>query len=101
MLVLGYVVMKKLVFDLLDEVWDAGDELVVKNSGAEEHIALSDIMNISYTTFTNPPRITLTLRRPSLFGHEITFSPPVRLNPFARSPIVNELIQRVDAARRH
>jgi hypothetical protein len=30
---------------------------------------------------------------------EITFVPPARLFPFSKSPIVDELIQRVDATR--
>jgi hypothetical protein len=102
MAIFGYILMKKLVFDLVDEVLDAGDELVVKNKAVEEHILLSDIMNISYSTFTSPPRVTLMLRRASQFGQEISFVPPAQftLNPFWRSPIVDELIQRVDATRR-
>ena len=32
MIVFGYFIMKKLVFDLVDEVWDNGDTLVVKNA---------------------------------------------------------------------
>ncbi len=100
MAIFGYIIMKKMVFDLVDEVWDAGDELVVKDKGAEEHIPLSDIMNISYSMFTNPQRVTLMLRRPSQFGQEISFVPPARVYPFWRSPIVDELIQRVDATRR-
>jgi hypothetical protein len=98
--VFGYFLMKKMVFDLVDEVWDAGAELVVKNKGAEEHLPLSEIMNISYSSFTSPQRVTLSIRRPTLFGTEITFVPPARFVPFAKSPIVDELIQRVDAARR-
>ena len=35
----GYFVMKKLVFDLVDEVWEDGDSLVVKNRGQEGHIS--------------------------------------------------------------
>ncbi len=100
MAIFGYIVMKKMLFDLVDEVWDAGDELVVKDKGAEEHIPLSDIMNISYSMFTNPQRVTLMLRRTSQFGQEISFVPPARIYPFWRSPIVDELIQRVDATRR-
>jgi hypothetical protein len=60
-------------------------------------------MNVSSTTFTNPPRVTLTLRTPSRFGKEITFSPPASMNPFnafKKSPVVDELIQRVDDARK-
>jgi hypothetical protein len=100
MLVIGYVVMRKLVFDLVDEVYDAGDALIVKNRGREERIALSDIMNVSYTTFSNPPRATLTLRGPGDGGREIIFCPPVRFVPFAKSPIIGELIERIDSARR-
>jgi hypothetical protein len=100
MAAVGYVLFRKLLFDLVDEVWDSGDELVVKNAGVEERIALKDIINIGFSTMTNPERVTLTVREPSRFGKEITFSPPRRFITFARSPIINELIERVDQARR-
>jgi hypothetical protein len=54
---------------------------------------------VSHATFTNPPRITLTLRYPCRFGKDMTFSPLARLNPFSKNPIAEELIERVDAAR--
>ena len=98
----GYFMMKLLVFDLVDEAWDAGDYLVFKNNGIEESVRLENVMNVSSSTLLNPPRITLTLRTPSRFGKEITFSPPASMNPFKafkKSPIVDELIQRVDRAR--
>jgi hypothetical protein len=100
MMVFGYVLMKKLTFDLVDEVFDEGDSLLVKNGSQEEHIALSDIVNVNYTILVSPPRVTLSLRRPSSFGDKITFCAPVRFVPFATSPVIDELIQRVDAARR-
>ena len=50
----GYFLMKNLVFDLVDEVWDAGSELVVKNKGRETHVVLSDIVNVSYSVATSP-----------------------------------------------
>jgi hypothetical protein len=93
-------VFKKLVFDLVDEVWDAGDGLIVRNKGQEERIALSEIMNVNYSPFVNPPRVTLSLRSPSVFGDQISFCAPVRFVPFSTSPIIDELIKRVDAARR-
>ncbi len=99
MAVIGFIVMKKLVFDLADEVWDDGTELVVKSRGQIERIPLSNIMNVSYMNLSNPPRVTLTLRNPGLLGKEVTFSPPVRWIPFARSPIVDQLVERIDAAR--
>ena len=97
----GYFIMQKLVFDLVDEVWDDGDTLVVKNGGQEQRIALSDIKNVSYSAFMNPPRVTLALRRPTVFGEQITFCAPVRLVPLSSSPVIAELIERVDRARRH
>jgi hypothetical protein len=67
----GYFIMQKLVFDLVDEVWDDGDALVVKNRGQEQRIALSEIKNVNYSPFINPPRVTLSLRRPTIFGEQI------------------------------
>lgn len=95
----GYFIMKRLVFDLVDEVWEDGDSLVVKNRGQEEHIALSDIKNVSYTPYINPPRVTLSVRRHTIFGDQITFGAPVRLVPFSTSPVIDDLIERVDRAR--
>jgi hypothetical protein len=100
MIVIGYFVMKKLVFDLVDAVLDAGDALVVRNGGREERIALSDIMNVNYSPFINPPRVTLSLRRSGAFGDTVTFCAPLRFVPFSTSPVVDELIRRIDAARR-
>jgi hypothetical protein len=100
--VIGLVVMKKLVWDLVDEVHDAGEYLLIRKGGEQERVPLANIMNVSASTNTNPPRITLRLLKPGKFGPEITFSPqvPFSLNPFAKNPIVEELIVRVDKARR-
>jgi hypothetical protein len=95
----GYVVMKKLVFDLVDEVWDDGETLLIKNRSQEQRVALSDIKNISYSTVINPPRVTLSVRQPTSFGDQIAFVAPVRFVPFTTSPIINDLIERVDQAR--
>jgi hypothetical protein len=100
MMVAGYYFMKKLLFDLVDEVLDAGDALIVRNGDREERIALSDITNVGYAQFMNPPRVTLSLRKPGLFGNRVSFCAPVRLLPLASSPIVDELIERIDARRR-
>jgi hypothetical protein len=50
----------------------------------------------------NPPRITLRLAAACKFGSDVSFSPPRRLfnNPFAISPIAEDLMMRVDSARR-
>lgn len=100
MIAFGYFIMKKLVFDLVDEVWDDGNSLVVKNRGQQQRVALSDIKNVNYSPFVNPPRVTLALRRPTVFGDQITFGAPVTLVPFSTSPVIADLIERVDLARR-
>jgi hypothetical protein len=99
MLVIGFTIMKKFIFDLADEVWDDGDALVVKKSGQEQRIALSDIKNVNYSTMSSPPRVVLSLRRPSVFGDQVAFCAPIRFVPFATSPIIDDLINRIDAAR--
>jgi len=99
----GYWLMRRLVFDLADAVYDEGDALRVRFGGAEEHIPLANIINISYSGLTNPPRATLTLREPCMFGKEVTFSPIQKVfGPLLRTtnPIVADLIERADAARR-
>jgi len=99
----GYWLMRRLVFDLADAVYDEGDALRVRFRGEEERIALANIINISYSGLTNPPRATLTLRQPGMFGKEVTFSPVQKVfGPLLRTtnPIVNDLIERADAARR-
>jgi hypothetical protein len=101
MVVLGYVLMKKLIWDLVDEVQDGGDFLLVKNQRRDARIQLSNIMNVSASTNMNPPRITLRLVTPGIFGNEIAFSPAssFTLNPFAKNAIAEDLIVRVDQAR--
>jgi hypothetical protein len=99
MLVIGFTIMKKFIFDLADEVWDDGAALVVKKSGQEERIALSDIKNVNYSTMSSPPRVVLSLRRPSVFGDQVAFCAPIRFVPFATSPLIDDLINRIDVAR--
>jgi hypothetical protein len=102
MAVFGFFVMKKLIFDLADEVHDCGDSLLVRNGSEEERIPLSNIMNVNVSTNTSPPRITLRLVRPGRFGADVSFCPSSKIsfNPFAKNPVAEDLIVRVDQARR-
>ncbi|MCL2020528.1 MAG: hypothetical protein FWG81_00090 [Betaproteobacteria bacterium] len=97
----GFFLMKRVVWDLVDEVYDCGDSLLVKNRGIEERVALANIMNVSSSTNVNPSRITLRLVKPGKLGSEISFSPaaPFTINPFAKIPVAEDLIVRVDKAR--
>lgn len=100
--VFGGVLMKKLVWDLADEVHDLGDYLLIRRGNEEERLPLSNIMNVSATTYVNPPRVTLRLVKPGKFGPEVVFTPRSnwRFMPFTKNSIVEDLIVRVDRARR-
>jgi len=99
MMVFGYFLMKKLVWDLIDEVYDEGTTLLFRNRGKEFRVKLNDIKNVSYTTMMNPPRVTLSIRYPTDLGDELSFSPPASWNPFKKSKDIEELIDRIDKAR--
>jgi len=62
MAIFGYFIMKNMVFDLIDKVYDEGDSLLFKNSGKEVRVSLRDVKNVSYQTMMNPPKVTLSLR---------------------------------------
>jgi len=95
----GIYFMKKYIFDLVDEVFDDGDALVVKNNGQEQRIALTDITNVSYAAMTSPPRVVLSLRHPTVFGDEVAFCAPVQIMTFSQSTLITDLIKRVERAR--
>ena len=100
MAIIGYQIMKKMAFHLVDQVFDLGDALLVRNGGQEERIALADIKNVNFVPYMSPPQVTLSLRRPSVFGDTIVFCAPARLMPLSPSPTIEKLIDRIDAARR-
>ncbi|NUO73903.1 MAG: hypothetical protein HOQ10_14470 [Frateuria sp.] len=102
MMIFGYFLFRKLVWDLADEVRDGGGYLLVRKGSVERRVPLTDVMNVSMSQATSPRRLTLRLRTPGDFGDEITFIPRMKtfqLNPFARNAIAENLIRRVDAAR--
>jgi hypothetical protein len=102
MLVFGFFLFRKLVWDLADQVEDGGTYLLVRRGSIEQRVPLSNILNVSMSQFTNPRRLTLRLRTLCEFGDEIAFIPKNsvwQLNPFARNPIAEDLIRRVDHAR--
>lgn len=92
-----YVLLRFLVFDLVDEVELHGNELVVRNRDIEERVPLSSIANITSRRWCNPERITLELREPGQLGARIAFTPTLRFMPlFSPHPIELELRRLVD-----
>lgn len=103
MMAFGYFLFRKLVWNLADEVRDGGSYLLVRKGSVEQRVPLANVMNVSMSQFTNPKRLTLRLRKPCEFGDEITFIPRLpflQFNPFARNAIAENLMRRVDDARR-
>lgn len=99
---LGGVLFWKLIWVLVDEVWLDGDRLLIKNSGQQATIALTDVINVNVTAMTNPRRITLRLRTQSRFGRTVAFMPAVThgfMNAFRPDPIAEALIDQIDALR--
>jgi len=99
--VVGFVIMRKFVWDLMDEVQDGGDYLLVRKGSEEQRIPLSNIMNVNITLHVNPQRITLRLVEPGRFGPEVSFTPLTRFGFFrlAKNPIAEDLIVRAYEAR--
>lgn len=101
MAVIGFLFMKRFIWDLMDEVQDGGDYLLVRKGSDEERIPLSNVMNVNASTHMNPPRITLRLVKAGRFGAEVSFSPvtPFGFNRFAKNPVAEDLIVRAYEAR--
>jgi hypothetical protein len=97
----GFFLFRKLLWDLADEVCDGGSYLLVRKGSIEERIALTQVINVNSTQFTNPRRVTLRLRASGKLGDEVVFIPKTsfQLNPFARNPVAEMLIKRIDRLR--
>lgn len=95
----GWFIMKKLVWDLFDEVYDEGTTLLFRDRNREFLVSLKDIKNVSYSHLTSPPRVTLSLRYWTESGDELSFSPPASWIPFNKNRDIEELIDRIDRAR--
>jgi len=99
MAAIGFFILKKTMWGLADEVLDAGDSLIIRIGREQEQIPLANIINVGYQPMTNPARVTLTLRIPGRFGDEVSFYAQQKFLPFAQNPVINDLVQRIDAAR--
>lgn len=101
MIAFGLVLFYKLVWDLADEVRDGGTFLLVRKGSVEERVALTSVINVDSSQFTNPRRITLRLQTAGKLGDQVVFIPKASFqwNPFARNPVAEALITRIDRLR--
>ena len=77
----GYFIMKKLVFDLIDEVYDEGETLLFRDKGKEVRVSLTDINNVSYSSMMNPPKVTLRIGYMTELIDKLSFSPSANFIP--------------------
>ena len=98
MMVVGLVSFKKLLWSCVDQVHDAGDSFVFRKGGIEQRVALIDVVNISYSV-GSPSRATIRIRHAGSLGKDLSFFLPARMNPMAKAPLLDDLIDRVDAAK--
>lgn len=100
----------KLAFtDLMDEVYDCGDFILVRNKGKEEYIILEDILDMPMDETlprSHPLGIggaLFYLRRETMFGYKICFAARMTLQNlgwYAIPPELEDLKNRIEE-RRH
>lgn len=97
MAIFGYLLMRWLVFPLVDQVWIDENDVMVRNRGTEDRFPLSNVVRIRSYALQNPEWIVLVLKEPSTFGSEIAFAPPDRwrfMSP-APHPVALMLMARI------
>lgn len=95
-----WLVFRRFIVELVDEVWDDGDSLVIKKKSIDETVLLKSVVNVNDLTSVNQPMVTLLLRDPCRFGREVSFVPQGGVKLGRRNPIATELIERIDVLRR-
>jgi hypothetical protein len=91
----------RMLWPLADAVYDGGDYLLVQRRGEEVRVRLEEIADLSLSHWGNMRRMILRFAHSGPFGECIQFMPPVSLAvPYAVRPLEEDLMRRVNAARR-
>jgi hypothetical protein len=99
-----YLLWRRMLAPLLDEVWLDGTDFIVRNGQWEERIPIHEVSQVEALFFFNPERIVLTLREPCPFGEKVVFLPPIRVfrTPFSPHPLaaeLDEMVRNVDGRK--
>lgn len=70
-----WYLIKIICLDVVDEVWDDGDQLRVKVKKKFINIQFENVDNISTVPYSSPRKVRLSLKAPVDIGNEITFIP--------------------------
>ncbi|MDB6075910.1 MAG: hypothetical protein JWO89_3550 [Verrucomicrobiaceae bacterium] len=100
MAVFSYFVMRVTLSGLVNEVYDFGDTLLVKNGGIAVQIPLRNVSHITFCSSSKPDRITLELAVPCELGKKIAFipTPKGRLSSYGAA-ITDSLKHRIGSER--
>jgi hypothetical protein len=92
-----FVIHKKLTWDVADEVWDCGDDLLIPRNGVEERIPFTRISYGKGISSCYPPIVTLTFDKPTIFARQIRFYPisPLGFIPLRKETVSKDLINRI------
>jgi len=91
----GLLIILARYYDRAKRVWIDGDNLVIYDFNQTAEVPLSDIGSVTQLFLYGPERITVRFRKPTVFGSQISFFPPLRW-PFPRRhpavAVLNSLI---------
>src|SRR5262249_13689203 len=94
----GFVLFRVYYRYLVDSVLDDGSALIIKRGDLEERVPYPNITNIGYAVWSNVPAV-IHFRVPTSFGEKASFMPRGAWPP-QRRQLIEDLIKRIDAARR-
>jgi len=97
--VFGFFFFKYSSWDLADSVYDQKESLLFKKGKKEQVVKIKDITGIDNVIFGYPERIIVNSRIEGSIGKKLVFSPPLRIKFFNQSPVIKELINRVENAK--
>lgn len=82
--------------DVADEVWDAGDALIVKKGGKIATVEIAALAALSWRHGWTFPLLVLELKSPCELGGAICFLPMVTLLPQTGGDLKDELARRME-----
>ena len=93
-------VYKKICWELMDEVDDAGTEVIFRRGRQQQRVNIADVTNIYSSKKSSPERVTVITRTTGEMGRKLGFVAPFRFNLSSTDPLLRGLIERVEQARR-
>ena len=96
MLVIGLLVYKFLLSNLMDEVYLDGENLVFRNSGEQIKLFLTDIKDYKYQRHMNPHNVTINTKHHTKFGKKLVFLAPTTYVPFRKNEVIMQLLEKLN-----